>query len=101
MSNPTSASNAWAKIKKKIVAQAGEATPASGSTSPVKKTPGSKRKKDAEAEGGEDGDDESPTKKPKPRARKPTKKKAESEENGDDEEIKVKGEVSEEDDTFV
>ena len=98
MSNPTSASNAWAKIKKKIVAQAGEATPASGSTSPVKKTPASKRKKDAVADAGAggDGDGESPTKKPKPRARKPTKKLTESEE-----EIKMECDVSDEDDTFV
>ncbi|KAM3419331.1 hypothetical protein BST61_g5265 [Cercospora zeina] len=65
MSNPVSASNAWAKIKKKLNAQAaavlgdGEAVP----SSTTKATPGKKRGRKAIGEG-ETGA-ETPSKKPK------------------------------------
>ncbi|KAM0717141.1 hypothetical protein Q7P37_006993 [Cladosporium fusiforme] len=65
MTNPVSASNAWAKIQKKITAQAegvgnGSATPETGDTS--KPTPKKRAKKGGDDDGGED---ESPMKKAK------------------------------------
>jgi len=61
MSNPVSASNAWAKIQRKITAQAGDA---SIDGTPEVQTPKatSAKKRGAKAV---NGDDESPTKKAK------------------------------------
>jgi len=54
MTNPASASNAWARIQKKIAAQAGNtsdsATPEAGTPEP-KATPGKKRGAKAAADG--------------------------------------------------
>lgn len=88
MTNPGSAANSWAKIKKKLAAQASEAgngtTAADGGESPAKTTPKAtpKRKKNATA----DVDDaESPTKKAKTPKGKGKGKKSEAkvEEDGD------------------
>jgi hypothetical protein len=67
MSNPVSASNAWARIKKKIAAQAPAAVNGSATPTP-KATPSKKRMKAAVATAAGAGeasgdDDESPTKK--------------------------------------
>ena len=101
MSNVRSASNAWAAIKKKIMAKAGiekavNGEEGGGSEKP-KATP-KKRAKKAASEG-VDGDDEEGGS-PKKKARTP-KKKAKSEEkvqeDGEDEGSPVKKEVDEED----
>jgi hypothetical protein len=58
MTNPASASNAWAKIQKKIAAQAGNSsdsasTPEAAGTPKPKATPGKKRGAKAVADDGE------------------------------------------------
>lgn len=63
LTNPVSASNAWAKIKKKLAAQASDYGTANGNDGATPKpTPSKKRAKKASIE---DGEDESPTKKAK------------------------------------
>lgn len=103
MTNPASASNAWAKIKKKLQNQAGEmnndtATATEGGDSPTKATPKAtpKRKKKTDA----DADDaESPTKKAKtPKGKgKGAKSEAKAEEDGDANASPVKKEDEEDD----
>jgi len=99
MGNPTSASNAWAKIKKKIAAQAAAAgaTPAEGSPkadTPKSKGGASKRKG---AAAGDADDEESPTKKVKTPKGKGAGKAKKEVKAGEDEEVVVKAEVSDED----
>lgn len=86
MTNPVSASNAWARIQKKITAQAdcvGSATPELQGTpkaTPAKK----KRTAAAKAEAGDGDDVESPTKKVKtPRGRKVKEEIVEDADAGD------------------
>lgn len=63
MSNPVSASNAWAKIQKKILAQVGDV---SNSATPEAQTPkDTPAKKRGAAKAAVDGDGESPSKKAK------------------------------------
>ena len=80
MTNPASASNAWAKIQKKIAAQTsdvadGSATP-EARASPVKATPGKKRGPKAAADG------ESPVKKAKTPRKAKVKAEPVEEEDG-------------------
>ena len=91
MTNPVSASNAWAKIKRKLAAQAADISNGTngadndGSKSPEKvKTPGKRKKK-----GGADGE-ESPVKKAK-KGLKGKKKGVEEEEEEEDEEGAFEG----------
>ncbi|GIZ39916.1 hypothetical protein CKM354_000327800 [Cercospora kikuchii] len=97
MTNPVSASNAWAKIKKKLNAQA-EAVMGDGAATPsstVKATPGKKRGRKAL---GDDNNGETPSKKPKAAKAK----KATSEDDADDEEAvkhAVKTEKAEDEDS--
>jgi hypothetical protein len=84
MTNPRSASNAWAAIKKKILARAGitpgeKADGEEGAAATPKATP-RKRAKKADAEGdAEEGGS------PKKKARTPRKSKAKSKESAEEE----------------
>ncbi|KAK5110271.1 hypothetical protein LTR62_006124 [Meristemomyces frigidus] len=104
MSNPRSASNAWASIKKKIMFKAGNTTSTNGASgtaddgnnSAVKATPGKKRGKAKASTEDDAEEDESPTKKTRGRKAKGGEKKADSVVQADEEEensgIPVKGE---------
>jgi hypothetical protein len=81
MTNPRSASNAWANIKKKILAHAGISTEnGDGTGSPTKKTPKAtpRKRKKAAAEGEGGGDEETPAKKVKPTPKKKGAAKSEA-----------------------
>lgn len=87
MTNHVSASNAWARIKKKMQAQAGEAVAAGGDATP--KTATKKRAKASEGEDGGEGGKEggSPTKKartPKAKVKKEVLEEATGEEDGEE-----------------
>jgi len=99
MSNERSASNAWAKIKKKIAAQKATTGTKSTEGTPKADTPNSKggasKRKGAEA--GDADDEESPTKKVKTPKGKGGGKAKKEVKAGEDEEVEVKAEVSDED----
>lgn len=83
MSNPRSASNAWAKIKIKLLADnpEGAATPAKPKT-PRKKAGGKKDLSDGDGAGIADGEDNVPeTPKKTPRKRAPKKQDVDGEES--------------------
>ena len=98
MTNQGSASNAWAKIKKKILAHAGAAKEsADGSGSPTQKTPkATPRKRSKKAAEGMD-DEETPAKKMKPTPKKKGNAKSQATVEDDGEgETEAKEEAAEE-----
>ena len=106
MTNPRSASNAWANIKKKILAHAGiTKEDGEGTGSPTKKTPkATPRKRTKASAGGGDGDDEvtlvAKKVKPTPKKKAAAKSEATVGEDGEGDgaegdEAKVKEEAAE------
>lgn len=97
MTNQGSATNAWAKIKKKIEAQgkelSGEASPTKANGTP-KATP-TPRKRTKKAADEDVDDEESPAKKAKGRKAK-SEAKVDEEEDGEDEKSVVKAENADE-----